>query len=142
MESCILIHFDYIHILDDLLSIGDYKSHVYLCQLDHHSKKYWYPYCFISAAGFSKSGQSPQVAVIFGLWGTLIILGSLKAIGQKYIGFDHFESAWLYTFGAHTHVIYSGIRYFSFFTDAANFGCHMGLGIVVFTILSFYEKSP
>jgi O-antigen ligase len=81
-----------------------------------------------------------KLRLFFGLWGTLIILGSLKAIGQKYIGFDHFESAWLYTFGAHTHVIYSGIRYFSFFTDAANFGCHMGLGIVVFTILSFYEK--
>ncbi|CDT27814.1 conserved membrane hypothetical protein [Sphingobacterium sp. PM2-P1-29] len=81
-----------------------------------------------------------KMRLFFGLWGTLIILGSLKAIGQKYIGLDPFESAWLYTYGAHTHVIYSGIRYFSFFTDAANFGCHMGLGIVVFTILSFYEK--
>ncbi|MEJ5089559.1 O-antigen ligase family protein [Sphingobacterium faecium] len=81
-----------------------------------------------------------KLRLFFGLWGTLIVLGALKAIGQKYIGFDRFESAWLYTYGAHTHVIYSGIRYFSFFTDAANFGCHMGLGIVVFTILSFYEK--
>jgi len=82
----------------------------------------------------------PKLRLFFGFWGMLILLGALKAIGQKYIGFDRFESAWLYTFGAHTHVIYSGIRYFSFFTDAANFGCHMGLGIVVFTILSFYEK--
>jgi len=81
-----------------------------------------------------------KLRLFFGLWGTLIVLGALKAIGQKYIGFDRFESVWLYTYGAHTHVIYSGIRYFSFFTDAANFGCHMGLGIVVFTILSFYEK--
>lgn len=81
-----------------------------------------------------------KLRLFFGLWGTLIVLGALKAIGQKYIGFDRFESAWLYTYGAHTHVIYSGVRYFSFFTDAANFGCHMGLGIVVFTILSFYEK--
>lgn len=81
-----------------------------------------------------------KLRVFFGLWGILILLGALKAIGQKYIGLDRFESTWLYTFGAHTHVIYSGIRYFSFFTDAANFGCHMGLGIVVFTILAFYEK--
>lgn len=81
-----------------------------------------------------------KLRVFFGLWGILILLGALKAIGQKYIGLDRFESSWLYTFGAHTHVIYSGIRYFSFFTDAANFGCHMGLGIVVFTILAFYEK--
>lgn len=82
-----------------------------------------------------------KLRVFFGLWGILILLGALKAIGQKYIGLDRFESSWLYTFGAHTHVIYSGIRYFSFFTDAANFGCHMGLGIVVFTILAFYEKN-
>ncbi|MCS3555793.1 MULTISPECIES: O-antigen ligase [unclassified Sphingobacterium] len=81
-----------------------------------------------------------KLRVFFGLWGILILLGALKAIGQKYIGLDRYESSWLYTFGAHTHVIYSGIRYFSFFTDAANFGCHMGLGIVVFTILAFYEK--
>ncbi|MEN5194450.1 O-antigen ligase family protein [Sphingobacterium faecium] len=82
-----------------------------------------------------------RLRLYFGLWGVLILLGAFKAIGQKYIGLDQFESAWLYTFGAHTHVIYSGIRYFSFFTDAANFGCHMGLGMVVFTILSFYEKN-
>ncbi|MBB2954319.1 O-antigen ligase [Sphingobacterium sp. JUb56] len=82
-----------------------------------------------------------KLRIFFGLWGILILLGALKAIGQKYIGLDRFESTWLYTFGAHTHVIYSGIRYFSFFTDAANFGCHMGLGIVVFTILAFYEKN-
>jgi len=81
-----------------------------------------------------------KLRIFFGLWGILILLGALKAIGQKYIGLDRFESSWLYKFGAHTHVIYSGIRYFSFFTDAANFGCHMGLGIVVFTILAFYEK--
>lgn len=81
-----------------------------------------------------------KLRLFFGVWGTLIVLAALKAIGQKYMGFDRFEYVWLYAYGAHTHVIYSGIRYFSFFTDAANFGCHMGLGIVVFTILSFYEK--
>jgi O-antigen ligase len=81
-----------------------------------------------------------RIRLFFSFWGVLILCAALKAIGQKYIGFDRFESAWLYTFGAHTHVIYSGIRYFSFFTDAANFGCHMGLGIVVFTILAFYES--
>jgi len=77
----------------------------------------------------------------FTLWGVLVLIAALKAVGQKYIGFDSSEAAWLYTSGAHTHIIYSGIRYFSFFTDAANFGCHMGLALVVFTILAFYEKS-
>lgn len=74
-------------------------------------------------------------------WATLCLLAAVKAIGQKFIGFDTDETIWLYTLGAHTHVIYSGIRYFSFFTDAANFGCHMGLATVVFSILAFNEKS-
>lgn len=74
-------------------------------------------------------------------WATLCLLAALKAIGQKFIGFDTHETIWLYTLGAHTHVIYSGIRYFSFFTDAANFGCHMGVATVVFSILALNEKS-
>ncbi|MBP1618531.1 MAG: hypothetical protein H6Q14_2358 [Bacteroidetes bacterium] len=74
-------------------------------------------------------------------WGILILLAGLKAFVQKNIGLDSAERLWLYTYGAHTHVIYSGIRYFSFFGDAANFGCHMGLGIVVYSIVALYEKS-
>ncbi|RZF59436.1 O-antigen ligase domain-containing protein [Sphingobacterium corticibacterium] len=74
-------------------------------------------------------------------WATLCLLAALKAIGQKIIGFDTSEMIWLYTVGESTHVIYSGIRYFSFFTDAANFGCHMGLATVVFSILALNEKS-
>lgn len=83
-----------------------------------------------------------KVRYFFIFWATLSLLAALKAIGQKFIGFDTPETIWLYTLGAHTHLIYSGIRYFSFFTDAANFGCHMGLAMVVFSILSLYEKSP
>ncbi len=77
----------------------------------------------------------------FIFWAILVLLAALKAVGQKFIGFDSDERIWLYTLGAHTHLIYSGVRYFSFFTDAANFGCHMGLGMVVFSILFFYEKN-
>lgn len=82
-----------------------------------------------------------QLRSFFIFWAILVLLAALKAIGQKFIGFDADEKIWLYTLGAHTHLIYSGVRYFSFFTDAANFGCHMGLGLVVFSILFFYEKS-
>lgn len=82
-----------------------------------------------------------RLRYFFYFWGTLVLFAALKAIGQKHIGFDSAEAAWIYTSGAHTHVIYSGIRYFSFFTDAANFGCHMGLALVVFTILFLYDKS-
>lgn len=82
-----------------------------------------------------------KVRAFFIFWGVLTVLAALKAIGQKFIGLDTDERIWLYTLGAHTHLIYSGIRYFSFFSDAANFGCHMGLGMVVFSILFFYEKN-
>ncbi|WP_286778846.1 MULTISPECIES: O-antigen ligase family protein [Sphingobacterium] len=82
-----------------------------------------------------------KVRYFFIFWAILVLLGAIKAIGQKFIGFDTDERIWLYTLGAHTHLIYSGVRYFSFFTDAANFGCHMGLGMVVFSILFLYEKN-
>lgn len=75
------------------------------------------------------------------LWGALTILAVLKAMSQKIIGFDSAETFWLYgEKGYVTHIIYSGVRYFSFFTDAANFGCSMGLSMVVFSIAAFYIK--
>lgn len=82
-----------------------------------------------------------QMRVFLILWGALILFAGFKAFIQKTIGFDSAEWLWLNTSGARTHILYSGIRYFSFFTDAANFGCHMGLGVVVFSILGIYEKS-
>lgn len=82
-----------------------------------------------------------RLNLFFKVWGILVIAATLKAIGQKYIGFDAAEQYWLNTAGGSTHIIYSGIRYFSFYTDAANYGCNMGLSIVIFTILSLQEKN-
>lgn len=42
---------------------------------------------------------------------------------------------------AKTHIIWSGIRYFSYFTDAANYGVHMAMGATVFALLSYYSKN-
>lgn len=76
------------------------------------------------------------------LWAVLVLLAAIKAFTQKTFGFDYAEDYWLFTLGAaRTHVIHSGIRYFSFFSDAANFGCHMGFAMVVFSILAIYENS-
>ena len=75
------------------------------------------------------------------LWSALTLLAILKVLVQKYIGFDAVERNWIYTAGAKTHVIYTGIRYFSFFTDAASFGSSMGLSMVIFSICSFYIKN-
>ena len=65
----------------------------------------------------------------------------LKAAMQKFIGFDRGEQLWLNRGGAITHLIASGTRYFSFFTDAGNFGSNMGCTGVIFTIVACYIKS-
>lgn len=79
---------------------------------------------------------------ILALWAVLTLLAVNKAIIQKLVGFDWAENHWLFAEnGSKTHIIYSGVRYFSFFTDAANFGCSMALSMVVFSISAFYIKN-
>lgn len=75
------------------------------------------------------------------VWSVLTLLAVTKALMQKFIGFDPAEQRWLNEGGSSTHIIFSGIRYFSFFTDAASFGCGMGLSMVVFSIAAFYVRS-
>ena len=74
-------------------------------------------------------------------WSFLTLLAVLKALYQKEFGFDASEMRWLYIEGkASTHILSTGIRYFSFFTDAANFGSGMGLSLVVFTIVGLHTQ--
>ncbi len=71
------------------------------------------------------------------------LISAFKAIWQKHVGFDPIESRWLYEEGgAVTHIIFSGIRYFSIFTDASNFGSNMGFTTLIFFIMPFYIKNP
>lgn len=48
------------------------------------------------------------------LWGIFTLLAAAKGYWQKNKGFDSTELAWLWAYGARTHFIHSGIRYFSF----------------------------
>jgi len=75
------------------------------------------------------------------VWALLCLTAVLKALIQKVFGFDFAESRWLAEGGRTTHIIYSGIRYFSFFTDAANFGTGIAFSGVVFIIVSVFIKS-
>ncbi len=70
---------------------------------------------------------------------TMMAVG--KALMQKYFGWDPFEQKWLNEGGARTHLIWSGPRYFSFFTDAGNFGSNMGFATVLFSIIGLYTKA-
>lgn len=81
-----------------------------------------------------------DVRKILVLWAVLSIFAVSKAVMQKTFGFDFAEQRWLDAGGRTTHIIYSGIRYFSIFTDAANFGTGIAFTMVVFGISSIYLK--
>lgn len=82
-----------------------------------------------------------QVKVLLLLYSVFTLLAILKALMQKFIGFDPGEKAWLDGGGASTHIILTGIRYFSFFTDAGNFGSNMGCAATVFGIALFFIEN-
>lgn len=78
------------------------------------------------------------ILFIFSLFTAMAIF---KTFMQKYTGFDSYETKWLNNGGATTHIIHSGIRYFSFFTDASNMGSNMGAAGIIFGITSIYIKN-
>lgn len=74
------------------------------------------------------------------IWLVFTALAVLKGLMQKFMGFDRFEQEWLDGGGALTHIILSGVRYFSFFSDAGNYGASMGFSGVVFSIIALHAK--
>lgn len=74
------------------------------------------------------------------LWGIMTLLAAAKGYWQKNKGFDSTELAWLWSYGARTHFIHSGIRYFSFFNDASAFGATMGMACTTYILSFFYTK--
>jgi len=76
------------------------------------------------------------------IWSIFILFASFKGYWQKNHGFNEKELYFLYELGgAKTHIIWSGIRYFSVFTEAANYGVHMGMAVVGFGISAIYTKN-
>ena len=76
------------------------------------------------------------------LWGVLTVIAFIKLMYQKYVGFDHGEKFYLYGEGAaRTHLIRTGVRYFSLFSDAGNFGPNMGAMFTIYGIISFYTHN-
>lgn len=76
------------------------------------------------------------------IWSIFVLIAAAKGYWQKSHGFNERELFFLNELGgARTHIIWSGIRYFSIFSDAANFGVHMAMAISLFGISLFYVKS-
>lgn len=76
------------------------------------------------------------------IWGILTFLGAMKGWYQRSHGFDSAEWRWLMNGGSVTHFLRTGVRYFSFFTDAAAYGTSMALSMVCFAFSTLYEKHP
>jgi len=82
-----------------------------------------------------------QLKKIIYIFGTISILGTLKAAQQIYLGPDPFEKAWLDGGGSLTHVLFGKLRAFSFYSDAGQFGASQAHAGVLGTILFFNSKS-
>lgn len=76
------------------------------------------------------------------LWGALALFASFWVWKQKNIGFTNAENAWIQGRGRLTHILQGGtlIRYFSIYSDAANFGIGIASTAVAFIIFGITSK--
>ncbi len=76
------------------------------------------------------------------VWGCFALFASYWVWKQKNIGFTDAENAWIQGPGRSTHIIQGGtlIRYFSIYSDAANFGIGIASTAVAFIIFGITAK--
>ena len=76
------------------------------------------------------------------LWGFLAIFAAFWVWKQQTFGFTDAENTWLQTRGRSTHIIQGGtlIRYFSIYSDAANYGIGIASTAVAFIIFGITSK--
>ena len=76
------------------------------------------------------------------LWAGLSLFAALWIWKQKYIGMTDAERAFLYGAGRTTHIINAGytIRYFSVFSDAANYGVYIASAAVAFIVFGITSR--
>jgi len=86
--------------------------------------------------------NSPErVYQLLKAWAFCSIFAVYWAWKQKNIGWTQGESAWLFAAGHYRqHMVNGIIRYFSCFTDAANFGIHMAAAGAAFSIIAITNK--
>lgn len=86
---------------------------------------------------------SPEVLIKYlKLWACLSLFSAIWTWKQQNIGMEPAEQSFLYGAGRATHVIQAGtlIRYFSTFSDAANYGCNAAGAAVAFFIFGITSK--
>ena len=93
---------------------------------------------------FSIYISSPEILIRYlKVWALLSLFSALWTLKQQYIGFTTEEMNFLYGAGRSTHIIQGGtlIRYFSTFSDAANYGCNAGAAATAFAIFGITSKT-
>ena len=92
---------------------------------------------------FSIYISSPEILMKYlKLWAILALFSAIWTWKQQNLGFTDAENAWIQGRGRATHILQSGtlIRYFSTFSDAANYGCNAAATAVAFIIFSITTK--
>jgi len=88
--------------------------------------------------------SSPEILIKYlRLWAILSLFSAYWTWKQKNIGFTPTEYSWLYFGpGQVTHILNGGslIRYFSTFSDAANYGCNAAASCITFLIIAITSK--
>ena len=75
------------------------------------------------------------------IWAACLLFSAFWCWKQQYIGWTDGERAWLFSQGhARQHMVNGIVRYFSVFTDAANFGIHMAAASCFFFIIAITNK--
>ena len=87
--------------------------------------------------------SSPKVLLRYvRIWAALALFSVFWVWKQQYIGFTQEEKYWMENIGHNTHILNAGtlIRYFSTFSDAANYGCNAAATAVAFLIMGITTK--
>ncbi len=92
------------------------------------------PISYLLSGVLLDSHKKLKISLI--LIGVYVITAALKLLWQKIYGWDQAEIRFLMQGAWHTHLLRDGIRYFSFFSDAGNFGASMGVFFTTFAIIS------
>lgn len=74
------------------------------------------------------------------IWAILSLFSVYWTWQQQHIGFTAAENFWLETRGRSTHMVNGITRYFSTFSDAANYGCNAAAAAVVFYVMGITTK--
>ena len=92
---------------------------------------------------FSLYITSPQILIRYiKIWAYLSLFSAFWTWKMINIGLTDTETSFLYGAGMNTHLLQAGtlIRYWSVFSDAANYGCHAASAALAFIIFGITSK--